>query len=977
MAHKVGMPSPLHKDRSLLIQAPDPAHATARDEGSSAHLSGAVSNGIYGLDATAINRKHARNWQPANSRGPIIQELLRCHHTKAAGNHQRSRWRAFQGTQEHYNFGHGACPEWVPSQLFLLEYAQVVSVGLTWPSWRAQSRTDHNAATTLTPSLTTLHVSFSVYVMLMGAHEKLSDEQEKRGTHEGLATSRKRTDGQRLRSPRHNPEPPCEPISNLDWNRTGRIAALPPVPVHEMHRNHAIITTSGYEHRCSNGAAGPDRRNHTEDHCDAPDHTGPAAHTRQRPDERADGNVHNKCRTKGITHQRCAHEDSTQGGSGNTEAIVDTTPWWPVPADRITPLPSRQHIVVPIPHCLLPAAPLTLVTYADVIIQQPYSGSTNARSQANSPHITDGLGGTAPPSAGRQREDALRMPRRGQRSEKAHARREEIRNPPTHNEGTSENSSRRPPPLGPAWSAPRRRRRGSDAYPAPAYRIFNPRRRTESEDASVMTAPPADQSMAPIEEVYEDDPCLPAAGCPAQPAATTSTNSDEEEVQHHTNTNGQDDRSIKQTPLLPSRWIRRSHANAYATTSAQPRESNDPAIGHMQGATGENFMMTSQPASTTPPQLTECAHQSTSASPRRSLSTHLEQDAIDRSVVNYFSTREGSSLQQQAETPSTALCKLAREAEGRNAEPCKHTRDCTTGHESGADRPERCATAQHGDEGDQTQHSDYDNRPSQSRQEAVDIAIEWLQDNGWPTIGWHGGAERVNRTAHMPSILNMNINLHWEAFETAVLHARQAGILEAFTEGVSSGKYRYVVNTMCQWSQHDPSARYSLTVAGATQQAQWRLLHGLRGADDFGQQWHQFWISSQLKLPQLIHGEDLGAEIARWEPGEVAEHAVATTLLFSPTMLHVLLSLQAKLCRVLDAQRAHRPERALQMEDPHDESEDSRSASAHGKGKKPMCITALMLAPLGFSPLALCPPLAPLIPPPHAPPPTVATIAAQ
>ena len=179
---------------------------------------------------------------------------------------------------------------------------------------------------------------------------------------------------------------------------------------------------------------------------------------------------------------------------------------------------------------------------------------------------------------------------------------------------------------------------------------------------------------------------------------------------------------------------------------------------------------------------------------------------------------------------------------------------------------------------------------------ALALAIKWLEDSRWPVEGWHGGEERVAKTADMPSLMEMDLRLLMEAFERAVFYARGRLLLEAFTEGVRAGRCGFATETKCRWS-NEPVAHYSITAAGDIQQHRWRRIHGFEGKDDFGHQWCQSWISGQLRLPQLIHGTELGEEVARWAQYQLADHAAAATLIFPPTLLHVFMSLHVRLYR--------------------------------------------------------------------------------
>ena len=118
--------------------------------------------------------------------------------------------------------------------------------------------------------------------------------------------------------------------------------------------------------------------------------------------------------------------------------------------------------------------------------------------------------------------------------------------------------------------------------------------------------------------------------------------------------------------------------------------------------------------------------------------------------------------------------------------------------------------------------------------------------------------------------------------------------MDVFTEGVRADRSEFATETRCRWGS-DVEATYTLTTAGTTQQKSWRRIHGYEQHEDLGLPWCQAWTSSQLRLPQLIHGAELGEEVAHWAPHQLADHAAAATLIFTPTLLHVFLSLQVKL----------------------------------------------------------------------------------
>ena len=158
--------------------------------------------------------------------------------------------------------------------------------------------------------------------------------------------------------------------------------------------------------------------------------------------------------------------------------------------------------------------------------------------------------------------------------------------------------------------------------------------------------------------------------------------------------------------------------------------------------------------------------------------------------------------------------------------------------------------------------------------------------------------------------------------------------MEAFTAVVRIGQRGLKTETLCRWSDSDPLEPHYIKTAGDIQQTRWRKLHGFQGDDDFGYNWYQAWISRQLRLPQLIHGEGLGDIVARWSEHPLADHDEAATLIFPPTLLHVFLSLHVRLCRALAAQEALRSDQARSSTGSYDVLTAIRSERAHAKREK-------------------------------------------
>ena len=123
--------------------------------------------------------------------------------------------------------------------------------------------------------------------------------------------------------------------------------------------------------------------------------------------------------------------------------------------------------------------------------------------------------------------------------------------------------------------------------------------------------------------------------------------------------------------------------------------------------------------------------------------------------------------------------------------------------------------------------------------------------------------------------------------------------MDIFTEGVRENRSEYATETRCRWS-NESGEMHTLVTAGNILQTRWRKIHGFEQEEDLGNQWCQAWTSNQLRLPQLIHGAELGEEVAQWAPQQLADHTAAATLILTPTLLHAFLSLQVRLYQEQD-----------------------------------------------------------------------------
>ena len=126
-----------------------------------------------------------------------------------------------------------------------------------------------------------------------------------------------------------------------------------------------------------------------------------------------------------------------------------------------------------------------------------------------------------------------------------------------------------------------------------------------------------------------------------------------------------------------------------------------------------------------------------------------------------------------------------------------------------------------------------------------------------------------------------------EEFTRAMCIARIQGAFETFSEKVNLGKVGLCETMFDDYKGNGVRERWMWKTGGDVMQGYWPEVHRVPHSCQWSHTVGQVFASRWLQLPQLVHGEVLGAYVASWNDHSLADHDEAVTVLLPPKLLHV------------------------------------------------------------------------------------------
>ena len=174
-------------------------------------------------------------------------------------------------------------------------------------------------------------------------------------------------------------------------------------------------------------------------------------------------------------------------------------------------------------------------------------------------------------------------------------------------------------------------------------------------------------------------------------------------------------------------------------------------------------------------------------------------------------------------------------------------------------------------------------------------ASSHLLEDVCPRPPYSHGRLRVEATLAMGKYKIEDLDAVKDAFASAITAARCEGRFHFFSERIRQGQIGLCTFMMDDYKGDGVHEKWRWKTGGNVMQNYWQDIHKVPHSWQWSNTRGQVSASRRLRLPQLVHGDELGDRVAAWSDHSVADHSEAVTVVLAPQLLHAYCWVQAAL----------------------------------------------------------------------------------